>query len=262
MPTFRSAIGNLVLEEEGSGPTLLCLHGLGGGAWFFQGLAQRLKERFRVVTLDLPGTGVNRAGATPFSMARCVESLAAILKEEESEPVSLLGHSMGTLIALLAYAEVPQRVRSLLFIGGLPAVTDTIRKRLAGRRAEILALGMEGLGRKAARGVFSAVTLRQDPEIAALYARLWEINPPAAYLEGIDALLGASAEHAVAKVRIPSLVLTGSEDEYAPPAAARRFAAALAGPVRYVEMAECGHMTFLESPDRFSHEIADFLECF
>src|SRR4051794_33978570 len=90
----------LVIREEGSGPALYCLHGIGGGAHWFQGLTVRLRSRFRVVSLDLPGTGANRLGHTPFTQERCAEALVRHLESREAAPVSLLGHSLGAMLAL------------------------------------------------------------------------------------------------------------------------------------------------------------------
>lgn len=258
MPGQASSRSGLRVEKSGTGAVLLCLHGLGGGSHWFRGLARCLEDRHRVVSLDLPGTGANREGNDPFSIPRCVAAVHEILEEEQG-PVALLGHSLGTLLALKACVEAPARIASLLLVCGLPSVTAAIRTRLSARREIILRQGMAGLGWTVAEGVFSQQSLRAAPETAALFARLVEAYPPAAYVETLDALLGASAEDTLDKVEVPCLVLTGGEDAYTPPAETRRFADALRGPVRRVVLEGCGHMPFLETPDRFAREVADFL---
>lgn len=258
MDGTRAASHRLAYDSRGSGPALLCLPGLGGGAHWFQGLALRLQDRYRVMSLDLPGTGANRDGHAPFTFEQCVDSLVQLLRFEPA-PVSLLGHSLGTILALRIYAAVPDRIGSLLLVGGLPAVRPAIRRRLLARRERILARGMAGIGWEAAEGVFSRATLRESPETAAWYARSLETQDPRAYVEAIDALLRADAGDVLPVVAAPVLVLTGSEDSYAPPAEVRRFAASLPGRVRGVEMARCGHMPFLESPRLFGREVAGFL---
>jgi pimeloyl-ACP methyl ester carboxylesterase len=250
--------GGWVIESEGTGPGLLCLHGMGGAALWFKGLAVRLRNRHRVMAMDLPGTGRNRAGHSPFSVERCVEAVLRIA-ERESSPVSLLGHSLGTIIALKAFAAAPRLFRSLIFVGGLPAVNPAMRVRLAQRRLRIQAEGMAGIGWSAASGVFARATLEEQPEIAAQYARAFEAIPAQEYLEVLDALLAADAAHAVPSAAAPSLVLTGSEDAYAPPEDSRLFLSTLPGARRGVEIRDCGHMPFLERPEAFSSEIANFL---
>jgi 3-oxoadipate enol-lactonase len=258
----------LRIDEEGSGPPILCLHGVGGtGAWF-KGLSLRLKDRFRVMALDLPGTGANRQGHAPFSIERATDSLAEFLEQfaaREPAPVAVLGHSLGTMIGLRLAAHprlhsgLHSRLHSLLCVGGLPAVTPASHKRLSERAALIRAQGMAGLAWRVAEGNFSKSTLSQRPEIAALFGRLWESQPAETYLEGLDSLLAADAGAFIPHATLPCLVLRGAEDGYAPAEESRRFAATLPGPVRFVELEGCAHMCFLEAPEAFASSIADFL---
>lgn len=251
---------SLVCEESGSGPALLCLHGVGGtGAWF-TGLARRLSDRYRVIALDLPGTGRNRAGHAPFSVGRSAETLAGWLAEREIGPVSLLGHSMGTMIGLRLAARIP--LKALLCVGGLPAVTPANHARLSQRADLIRREGMGGLGWRVAEGNFSPETLARHPEIAALFGRLWECQPAETYLEGLDSLLAENSGAYISGASLPALVLRGVADGYAPAAESRRFADSLPGLRRFVELEGCAHMPFLEDPEAFAAAVAEFLETY
>ncbi len=248
----------LKVTSVGNGPTLLCLHGLGGGAHWFQGLAHRLQDRFRVLALDLPGTGANREGHAPFSIERATDALAQWLAAREPTPVAVLGHSLGAIIGLRLAARI--RLHSLLCVGGLPAVTSANHQRLSERASLIRRQGMTGLAPRVAEGNFSQSALSQRPEIAALFGHLWESQSAETYLEGLNSLLEADAGPFLAHAAMPCLVLRGAEDRYAPAEESRRFAATLPGPVWFVELEGCAHMPFLESPEAFAAAIADFLE--
>jgi pimeloyl-ACP methyl ester carboxylesterase len=249
----------LLVEDIGEGPAILCLHGVGGcGAWF-RGFAERMRNRYRVLSLDLPGTGANRAGFAPFSIERCAAALADFLAAEGPGPVAVLGHSMGAIIGLHLAALAPGRLRALLSVGGLPSITAATRARLTERKPLVKAGGMAGLGWKVAVANFSRAAVAGSPETLGLFTRLWEAQDPAAYLEGIDALLGASAESLAAKAALPCLVLRGKEDGYAPAEESRRFAASLPGTPRFVELEGCAHMPFLEDPAAFAAAIGGFL---
>lgn len=266
--------GPLRLEEIGSGHTLICLHGLGGGAYFFSGLGHRLKDRFRVVAFDLPGTGRNRVPVpdsafptitglksfTTFTMRSCVATLAGLLKSHEPGTVSVLGHSLGTIIALLAEQAAPGRLRSMIFVGGLPTVTRTIRERLGARAERIRKTGMAGIGAEAVAGIFSRRFLASNPETVALFASRLEANQPDEYLGCLEELLRADATPALGKINLPCLALTGTEDQYAPPEAVIRFGTGLSNPATYLELQACGHMPFLENPEAFAQEIGRFLD--
>ncbi len=251
---------SLIVHAYGKGPSILCLHGVGGcGAWF-RGFGERLQDRYRVLALDLPGTGENRNGFAPFSIERSAAALADYLARTETSPVALLGHSMGAIIGLHLHALAPTRMRALLSVGGLPSITSGTRARLEERKPLVRAGGMAGLGWKVALANFSKACAGRSPETLALFARLWESQDPQAYLEGIDALLGASAEGLASRAKLPALVLRGVEDGYAPAAESRGFASSLPGPMRFVELEQCAHMPFLEAPEAFAAAIAGYLE--
>lgn len=257
----ETAVTELRIETWGEAPaghTVYCLHGLGGGAYWFRGLGERLGSRFRVAALDLPGSGSNREGRAPYTIEGCVEALSERFSRE-AEPVTVLGHSMGTLLALKLFAAVPQRIRSLIFVGGLPQPRPLIQERLSERRLKILAGGMAGLGWGAAAGVISPAVARAQPEFHALFAKLWEAYDAQTYVEQTQALLAASAWEVAPRVTAPCLLLAGRDDSYAPPEEVDRFAAALPSLVKRVEWPDCGHMSFLEKPEAFAEEVAAFL---
>lgn len=249
----------LTITSLGSGPTLLCLHGLGGGAHWFHGVGHRLQDRLRVVSLDLPGTGENRECNAPFTLDGCLRALAELIREQPG-PISLLGHSLGAILALKLNAMVPGRVCSLILVGGLPEVTPSIRIRLQERREKILRTGMRGIGRQAVEGVFSPKTRLLHPIVTARFASQLDALPPEEYLEVLDSLLSASAAVEVRKARLPCLVVSGRDDTYAPPRAAGAFARDLPGRVRRVLLSDCGHLPFLERPALLNAVISRFLK--
>ena len=58
--TFTTRRGSVIhIEEAGAGRPIVAIHGLGGGAYFFQGLATHMGNRHRVFAIDLPGTGLS-----------------------------------------------------------------------------------------------------------------------------------------------------------------------------------------------------------
>jgi 3-oxoadipate enol-lactonase len=264
--TFRTYFhgagpARLYVEEQGEGPLLVCLHGLGGGAYFFRGLGHRLKDRYRVLAIDLPGTGQSRSpGTKPFSLEACADALLDILSSHQPGSVSVLGHSMGTIIALLANAKAPGSMRSMIFAGGLPQPTERIRSRLSARAEKIRSKGMSGIGTEAAAGVFSPITQSSQPETVALFAALLDAHPAESYLESLEALIGSSAWSVLPSARLPCFTITGMEDSYAPPEEVRRFGAQLPDWRSSAELGGCGHMPFFENGEAFAAEVAGFLK--
>ena len=246
-------------EDAGAGPAVLAIHGLGGGAHFFGGFARRLHAHYRVVSVDLPGTGRSGTGE-PLSMQRWVDELGALVDDRIGEPVVIVGHSMGTIVALKALRAWKHRVRGIVFVGGLPEVRPIVRERLT-ERLEALrgAPDLRGWGPRISPANFSPSTMREQPETVALFERLFESQPIATYIESCRILLAATAADAVIDVDVPCLAVTGADDQYAPPEAVASFVSRMARPARLVVLPECGHLPFLEQPRAFAATVRSFL---
>lgn len=246
--------------EKGTGPTVLCLHGLGGGSYLFAGLAEALADSFRTVAVDLPGCGFSPAPPAGFSIEDCVDVLEELIRENMSNGVVIVGHSMGTIIALKLAARASLPVSRLIFVGGVPEPIPTAKVRLCERAREVREGGMSGVGDVTMPVVFSAASLRKIPDKVGMFNRLLELNDAAEYARAADALAHASARDCVSKVSQPCLAITGSEDRYAPPSFVKEFVMQLRAPVEYLEIEDCGHMPFFEKPEIFADTIRRFLE--
>lgn len=89
------------LQEDGTGPTLLLLHGAGGATQSWRALFPLLAQRYRVVCLDLPGQGFSQSGAQRrFGLDEMASDVASLCDKEGIAPIAIIGHSAGTAIAL------------------------------------------------------------------------------------------------------------------------------------------------------------------
>ncbi len=247
------------IEEAGDGPTVLALHGVGGGAYFFRGLAERLDLRYRIIATDLPSGLRPDGSAEPATMSVWADGVSELLASRASEPAVVIGHSLGTILALELWRRRPDLVRAFIFVGGLPAVRDLMRERLRDRLVAIVDRGMAGWGPRVASGVFGRNAFHATPESIGMFERLLEAHPPSTYIRNVEALLAASAVDVVPTVRVPCLSISGSEDNYAPPAFVREFLSHLPQPCEQVVMDGVGHMPFFEVPAAFADAVGAFL---
>lgn len=89
------------VQEAGTGPTVLLIHGAGGATQSFRHLFPLLAQTNRVIAIDLPGQGFTQLGGR----GRCgLDAMAAdllrLLRQEAIKPDLIVGHSAGVPIAL------------------------------------------------------------------------------------------------------------------------------------------------------------------
>ncbi len=114
--------------DEGTGPTLLLIHGLGGSMrTFTHSLVERLTDEFRVVVMERPGSGEStrepRWGGKLKAQAKVVSEFMRVLGLER--PV-LVGHSLGGAVALTVALEHPEQVRGLALVAPLAGWQQTV----------------------------------------------------------------------------------------------------------------------------------------
>jgi 3-oxoadipate enol-lactonase len=256
--TIEEAAGARVhVRRGGAGPTLLCLHGLGGGVHFFETLGRSLSDRYATLALDLPGSGLSSQPAS-LTFEHLADVVAAI--GSRHSPLALVGHSMGTIIGLEALRRDPALARGFVAVGGIPEPQASSRDRIAARADRIAATGLEGLGEEVAAANLSERTIRQAPGLAALFGRTFEQQSPEGYVATARALASWTAPPLPPLGGVSCLLVAGEDDRYAPPDAMRAFQATLPPGTALELIPGCAHLPFLERPAEFSALIRTFLD--
>lgn len=123
METFEVDVdgGTLTVGRAGSGPVVLCAHGITANHTSWQPLAEAIGDRVTIVAPDLRGRGASGMLPGPYSMSAHGRDLVAVLDHLGLESAPVVGHSMGAFAAAVMAAEHPGRVERLLLVdGGLP----------------------------------------------------------------------------------------------------------------------------------------------
>jgi len=229
-------------------PTVAFLHGAG-----MDHTAWALHDRWfahhghNVLAPDLPGHG--RSGGKPLpTIADMADWTAALLDAAGASIARLIGHSMGSLIALEMAARHPAKVSGLALIGTAAAMTvgpDLLKAAEANDRAAIDMVSIWGLGHQAELG-------------GSLSPGLWMHGGAQRVLEQCrDGVLFSdlaacnayqNAVAAAATVKVPVTLVLGERDMMTPAKAGKTLAAALPGS-RTVVLEGAGHMMMAERPD-------------
>jgi len=139
--------------------TLVALHGLGGGGYFFSEIERSPAFRGSVFSPDMPGSGHSPRGGQPISFDHFADAIVQLIERKTSGPVTLMGHSMGTIVALKVYSRIPDRIASMIFIGGLPAPLPEVQVRLRNLAALARSSGMAAVAQAVVPVVFAPKSL-------------------------------------------------------------------------------------------------------
>jgi len=104
------------LDWGGGRPALVLIHGLGASAWFFEPLAQQLRDDFRVIAYSRRGHGHSDAPDGPYDNATLVEDLRQLLDTLGIAQAHLLGWSMGGNEITEFAGRYPERVLKLVYL--------------------------------------------------------------------------------------------------------------------------------------------------
>jgi 3-oxoadipate enol-lactonase len=138
--------GEVFVRDSGGAPAepaVLLLHGWTASADlnFFPAYA-RLAERYRVIALDLRGHGRGMRSTEPFSLEDCADDAAALLGQLGTEPVIVVGYSMGGPVGMLLARRHPGRVTALVMQATALEWHRDVSERMVWRLLSVLELSL------------------------------------------------------------------------------------------------------------------------
>ena len=212
-----------------------------------------------VVALDLPGHG-RSGGAPPAKVPAAAAWLWRALDQLKVARASLVGHSLGSLIALEAAGMAPERVEKLALLGAaLPMAVNDEFLGLAERNDHKAHELMHDWAH--ARRSHMGGCRMPGIWLVGLDTRLTERARPGVMHAGLSACSDYPKEQgyeAARRLQAPVLVLVGERDQMTPPKPAFALAAQFAN-ARVTTLPECGHMMMGEQPDETLDALRSFL---
>jgi len=251
LPTFTTL---------GSGPTVLMLHGIGGGHLSFAPQVESLASSgYRAVAWDMPGYG-HSAPIEPYTFKGLAESCITLIEGLRCEEVVLVGHSMGGMVAQEVVARRPGLVSRLVLCGtsasfGKPD-GDWQREFIAQRTAPLEA--GQTMAQLAEQLVPQMVGPGSLPEGVRLAQHCMSQVNPSTYRRALEALVTFDRRANLGNIHVPTLLIAGEHDRNAPAAVMKKMSQAIIGST-FFEMRGIGHLQNLEAPEEFDAAILNFL---
>ncbi|WP_285115491.1 alpha/beta fold hydrolase [Leifsonia sp. fls2-241-R2A-40a] len=250
-----STLGHL---EEGSGPPLVLLMGLGARAEAWRPHLDAWSRTFRCIAVDNPGAGESDLGDAPLTVAGIAARVADLLDELGVQQVAVAGISMGACTAQELALQRPDLVARLVLVAPWAAsdpYTDGVLESLTASRTDSSARHFNLLLRNTV----------WTPEWINDHAHEFEAQLGAEPPIGVDAFAaqaracaGHDTRDRLSAIGVPTLVTVGADDVFIRPARSYEVADGVPG-ARLQMFGGTGHVHHWERLDEFNTIVEEWL---
>jgi 3-oxoadipate enol-lactonase len=244
-------------EGRRDGPALVFINALGSDLRIWDDVADILSPRFRVVRYDKRGHGLSELGPDRCDMADYAQDLGALLDALGVVRATVVGLSIGGLIAQELYRQRPE-LFSALVLSDTAAKIGTDESWDA-RIAEIERGGIEAIADSILERWFTAdFRANRADELAGWRAMLTR-TPKQGYLAACGALRRADLRSHAGTIQAATLCLVGEADGSTPVPLVRETASLIAG-ARFEIIQAAGHVPNIERPEVFAASLVRHVE--
>ncbi len=262
MPTFDIVDGMaLFYNDEGQGEPLLLIHGFPLSSELYKPQRAALANQYRVITPDLRAMGRSDVPTNGvYSMDMYADDLVGLLDHLGISMITVAGLSMGGYIVFALVRRHPERIKGMILID-TKAGADTEEGR-ANRRKMAEQARTEGAAAVAdvmLPKMLTERTRREQPELAAFVRDMMAATPVEGMVGALDALANRpDSTPTLAQIKVPTLVLVGSEDTLTPPSEAEKIKAGIEGS-QLVVIEGAAHAANMERPEEVNQALQEFL---
>ena len=246
--------GGIGFQEAGGGDAIpiVFLHGVGSDKSVWRPQLSHFGRSRRAIAFDYPGYG--DSGPAPAGTTRddYASAILSAMHELGVDRAHICGLSLGGVVAMAMHAADSARCASLV-------LADSFAVHPEGRAIYDRSIAASEDLRAMAEGRVDVLLAQPaDPAVRREVVETMAGIHPAAYRIGAEAVWLADQSDRAAHIRVPTLVLCGTEDKVTPPSLSRALADLIPG-ARYEPIGGAGHISNLERADDFNRLVEEFI---
>lgn len=258
--------------EKGKGPPLILIHGLGASIEWWKGNIEPLSQNHRVIAFDFLGFGYSTKPEEEYNIDLATRFMRSFLDVFDLPKASLVGNSIGGLIALFAALHMPERIDRVILVdnAGFGQELSVIL-----RWASVFPIGELALSirtRQTVRMLLARIFYdpkKIPPDLVNSVLKIFD-QPRAreACLQvlrygvnrkGLREEIWSSVLAKVPSITHPTLIIWGSENAIAPLSQAHQ-GKRLIKNSKLCVFEKCGHVPQVEWPEKFNQLVLSFLK--
>lgn len=246
----------------GAGPCIVLLHGWGLNSGVWQPIIKQLEAKFEIITVDLPGFGLNHQTVPqPYTL----ETIGQLVVEAVNKPAIYVGWSLGGLVASHIALAYPQKCSALVTVASTPKFKQG--EHWPGIKAEFLAAFYQQLSKDIALTLNSFLkiqamgspNIRQDLKTIQSLIMAYPLPVAEALEAGLDLLDVSDLRAQLGDISLPFLRIYGKLDSLVPKAAIEKINE-LCPNSELLIFDKASHAPFISHPQEFVCMLEQWLD--
>jgi pimeloyl-ACP methyl ester carboxylesterase len=247
-------------EEAGSGYPLILVHGLNGDLTGWVLIMPEFSKHYRTVALDVRGHGGTSKLDQPYSIKGFSEDLYEFMRKLKIPKAHIFGLSMGGAIAQQFALDHGEKIRSLVLVSTFSYVDDHARRAFLRLKNSLAQEGYPAFFDEVVKLAFTPQYIATNPgPIAELKQKRIQINSPVTIGRATDACLAFDLKDQIAKITIPTLVVSGREDVFTPVHLAEQIHRSIRSS-EWKILEGVGHNLHVEAAPQLAQTVMSFLQ--
>jgi 3-oxoadipate enol-lactonase len=239
--------------------TIILSHALGQDNSMWDLVANDLAATCRVICPDTRGHGRSQSPIDPLTMQELAADAARLIDElTEGVPVIWVGLSLGGMIGQELAIRHPDKVKALVLANTTSTYSAAGREAIGQRNATVEAHGLSAVSTSTMARFFSESFRQRQTATVTRHQRLLESTDPEGYTACAAALCEADTTSRLGQIKVPTLVIAGSQDEGTPMDMAQALARGITG-AQLVTLQGCAHLSAVEQPQAFADLVGEFV---
>ncbi|MBM6594843.1 3-oxoadipate enol-lactonase [Microvirga pudoricolor] len=256
-----SRVNGIVLHHRdggrGDGPALVFVNSLGSDLRIWDRVAPAFAEGFRVVLYDKRGHGLSDAPPAPYSLDDHVDDLIGLLDRLSIPSASVVGLSVGGMVAQRLAVRNPERVQAAILCCTAARIGSP--ETWAERIGAVEAGGVEAVAGAVLERWFTPAFRRERPSETQGWRNMLERTPAQGYAGTCAAIRDADLTADAGRIAAPTLCIAGDQDGSTPAEIVRSTAHLIPG-ARFELIEGAGHIPCVEQPAMLAQLIAGHLQ--
>jgi 3-oxoadipate enol-lactonase len=242
----NGAVAHFRDEGPRDAQPIVFINSLGTDLRIWDDLARPLTQRYRVIRYDKRGHGLSQLRTGSASIADFATDLAALLDRLELKSPTIVGLSIGGLIAQELFRLRPDLVKSLVLCDTAPRIGT--QESWSARLSAVEAGGIEAIADGVMALWFSKDYHRTSPDAVAGWRAMVTRTPIEGYLMACRAIRDADLTEQASRISVSTLCVVGDEDGSTPVSLVRDLSTRIPG-AKFEVIGGAGHLPCIERPD-------------